>query len=298
MKKSIHWILGLIGCIILQGAAAFAQNVRSPDWERTDLYRVYDMADDKTGNVYVAGQVLNGPVVTLKYDTDGNLLWWQEENHDGVAAIRVGLDNNIYIASSRGVSGLGYDAVVVKRSPDGAFVRQSSYAAPEGWGHNTHFTALTVDAAIPDGQPVLAVLSEIKRQNGVPALSWAPGKWFGKRGAVVRDLIDSLAPQDFILGDTTLRPTVWPEPALMRRGSEKGFRIVAGSDPLPFAGEEDWVGSYASLWTGSMDVENPAAALKEILWNGKADRIGRRGGAIPTVLRLFRNACSKRNLDR
>ena len=154
--------------------------------------------------------------------------------------------------------------------------------------------ALTIDAAIPDGKPVRTVLSEIKEQGGVPVLSWAPGKWFGKRGEIVRNLIDTLSPRDFILGDTTLRPTVWPEPGLMRRASEKGFRIVAGSDPLPFTGEEGWVGSYASLWTGAMDPENPAAALKEILWNGKAERIGRRGGAAATARRLFLNARAKK----
>ena len=154
--------------------------------------------------------------------------------------------------------------------------------------------ALTIDTAIPDGQPVLAVLSEIKRQNGVPVLSWAPGKWFGKRGEIVRNLIDTLSPRDFVLGDTTLRPTVWPEPELMRRASEKGFLVVAGSDPLPFAGEEGWVGSYASLWTGAVDLENPAVSLKELLWNSRAERIGRRGGAAATARRLFLNARAKK----
>lgn len=154
--------------------------------------------------------------------------------------------------------------------------------------------ALTIDAAIPDGKPICAVLSEIKEQGGVPVLSWAPGKWFGKRGEIVRNLIDTLSPRDFILGDTTLRPTVWPEPALMRRASEKGFRIVAGSDPLPFAGEERWVGSYASLWDGAMDVEKPALSLENLLWNGTASRVGRRGGAAATACRLFLNAKAKK----
>ena len=157
--------------------------------------------------------------------------------------------------------------------------------------------ALTIDAAIPDGKPVRAVLSEIREQGGVPVLSWAPGKWFGKRGEIVRDLIDTLSPRDFILGDTTLRPTVWPEPALMRRASEKGFRIVAGSDPLPFAGEECRVGSYASLWDGAMDSEKPAVSLKNLLMDTVSERVGKRGDAVPTVVRLFRNACSKSNLN-
>ena len=154
--------------------------------------------------------------------------------------------------------------------------------------------ALTIDAAIPDGKPIRAVLPEIKELGGVPVLSWAPGKWFGKRGAVVRDLIDSLSPQDFILGDTTLRPTVWPEPELMRRASEKGFLVVAGSDPLPFVGEERWVGSYASSWNGAVDLENPALSLKELLWTGAVARIGRRGGAAATARRLFLNARAKK----
>lgn len=154
--------------------------------------------------------------------------------------------------------------------------------------------ALTIDTAIPDGKPVRAVLSEIKEQGGVPVLSWAPGKWFGKRGEIVRDLIDTLSPRDFILGDTTLRPTVWPEPGLMRRASEKDFRIVAGSDPLPFAGEERRVGSYASLWNGAMDVEKPALSLKDLLWSGTVARIGARGGAVATACRLFLNAKAKK----
>jgi RHS repeat-associated protein len=133
--------------VFLCGSTVFGQNIRSPIWERRDLSRVFDIAADKAGNVYVAGQAAAGTIVTLKYDTDGNLQWCRDESHLVVAAIRVGPDSNVYIAASVAVSGVGHEAVVLKRSSSGAFIWQSSYAGPEGWGHNALFTELTIDSA-------------------------------------------------------------------------------------------------------------------------------------------------------
>ena len=138
--------------------------------------------------------------------------------------------------------------------------------------------ALTIEADIPDGQPIADVLPRIRELGGVPVLSWAPGKWFFKRGDVMRNLIKNSTPGDFLLGDTSLRPTVWPEPCLMCSARKKGFSIVAGSDPLPVPGEEKYAGTYATIIEGNFDAAKPVSSMRSL-------RIARPGWRSPPAIR-------------
>ena len=38
----------------------------------------------------------------------------------------------------------------------------------------------------------------------------------------------------------------------MRQARDRGFKIVAGTDPLPFAGEERGIGRYGVAWSGDL----------------------------------------------
>lgn len=107
--------------------------------------------------------------------------------------------------------------------------------------------ALTVDSSIEDGLPVETVLGRVRDEGGVPVLPWSPGKWWFQRGDIVSRIVATeLESSHLLLGDTALRPTLWPEPALLKT-KRNGFAItVAGSDPLPLPGEELRVGSYMS----------------------------------------------------
>ncbi|MBN1560652.1 hypothetical protein JW998_10410 [candidate division KSB1 bacterium] len=101
--------------------------------------------------------------------------------------------------------------------------------------------------------------------GGVAAINWAPGKWFGARGRVVRQLFENFSPQELFISDTTMRPTVWRTPKLMAAAMRQGFRVLCGSDPLPFEGEEDLIASYTFGLAGEFDHDQPAQSLKSLL---------------------------------
>ena len=154
--------------------------------------------------------------------------------------------------------------------------------------------ALTTDADIADGQPIGDVFSRIRDTGGVPVLSWAPGKWFFKRGAIVARLIDQEEPGSFLLGDTSLRPTVWPEPAPMRGAKGLGFSVVAGSDPLPFPGEEKYAGTYATTAEGVFDAARPVSSMRVILRGRGLRVVGNRCGPMEVFGRLRQNSKVRR----
>lgn len=149
--------------------------------------------------------------------------------------------------------------------------------------------ALTVDVDIQDGCPVQDVLAAITAANGIPVINWAPGKWFFQRGTLVRTLIDHATPGTLWLGDTCLRPRLWPTPKLMQYGRERGISILAGSDPLPFPGEERWLGQYAFRGSGPCDSARIVSEARRIL-RGRPESmqlVGRRGGVLTTIRRLW-----------
>ena len=109
------------------------------------------------------------------------------------------------------------------------------------------------------------LVEEISNSGGVAALNWAPGKWFGSRGKIVKNIFNSLSPQQLLICDTTMRPSFWPTPKLMAGAVKNGFKVIGGSDPLPFEGEEKVIATYASIVKGEFDYDRPAESLKKML---------------------------------
>ncbi len=125
--------------------------------------------------------------------------------------------------------------------------------------------------------------------GGVPALNWAPGKWFFSRGKIVRDVIEKNNPESLLISETTMRPTFWPTPSLMKTALNKGFKVIAGSDPLPFIKEENLIGSYCSLLTGELIPEKPAESIRKLLLSSTdIKRLGKRSGPFPFASRQFK----------
>lgn len=151
--------------------------------------------------------------------------------------------------------------------------------------------ALTVDSAIPDGLPAKEVIDLVCEKGGISVLSWAPGKWFFKRGKIVNKLINSHNSTELTIGDTTLRPWCWPTPKLMGMAQKSDFSVLAGSDPLPFAGEENMMGTYASLWNLDFDSEAPVQSIRSYLKTveGLSSSVGGGSGLLKTLSRLYRN---------
>jgi len=126
--------------------------------------------------------------------------------------------------------------------------------------------SLISDLNIIDRQKAIEeIIQDVKGSGGIPALNWAPGKWFFARGKVIARQIQQKSPDDFFIGETTLRHTLWQEPKLIKQARNKGFQVIAGSDPLPFKGEENGIGCYGFLISGTFDQDNPAQSLRALM---------------------------------
>lgn len=157
--------------------------------------------------------------------------------------------------------------------------------------------SLFSDEPLADGPPARDIVRAILASGGLPALDWAPGKWLFARGRLVRNLVSEFPPAQLVLVDTSLRPVGWPAPCLYRAARQQGRALLAGSDPLPFAGEEDLAGSYHCTFTMPA-LEDPArivGPLKAALTSGAMPIAfgGRRAGPLSVFRRLRRNAQEK-----
>lgn len=183
-------------------------------------------------------------------------------------------------------------AVIVRTGDDRA--RDDVYLLPGRQvvaRERVEILALATEASVPDGLPAAEAVARVLDAGAVPVLAWAPGKWFLERGKVVRALIDRFAERGLLIGDSTLRPGVWPEPRLMRLARARGCRVLAGSDPLPFPGEEAMPGTYASLLEGSFNPADALASAASLLREGRVvQQAGRRGTLGQVVRRLWKNA--------
>lgn len=156
--------------------------------------------------------------------------------------------------------------------------------------------ALTAVEAPEDGGPTGRTVERVRESGAIPVLSWAPGKWFARRGDVVRDIINGCPPGRLLIGDTALRPTIWPEPVCMRVARRKGLGVLAGSDPLPFAGDERQAGGYGVRGHLAFDPDKPVSSVRAWLSDPNADmkRIGHRNGPVEMFARMMKHRGSKK----
>ena len=150
---------------------------------------------------------------------------------------------------------------------------------------------LTLDLNIPDGKPAQEIIDIILLAGGVPVINWAPGKWFFKRGKIVSELLSQNPPNKLLLCDTTLRPTVWGIPKIMASAMERGFNVIAGSDPLPRAREERLIGTYGMIAQAELNADTPARSLRSILLNPANSflLVGERGSLVRVFWRIARH---------
>lgn len=115
------------------------------------------------------------------------------------------------------------------------------------------------DTDLPDGLSTVEAIERVRTAGGIPAIPWGIGKWLGARGRLVREVV--ARHPGVWLGDSSLRPSCWPESCFRRAAS----RVLAGSDPLPAAGEEHQAGRLASRFESAFDPADPARALRSAL---------------------------------
>ncbi len=209
-------------------------------------------------------------------------------------------DCRVYEALRTGRSGVFADDVTVEKLSDGrvlairAFGSEPLYLAPGRQivtKERVELLGLTTDANIPDGLPAETTIQRIREVGGIPVLAWAVGKWLFGRAGTVRSLLDRFGPDELLLGDSAMRPTIWPTPVLIRTARNRGYKVVAGTDPLPAHGEEHVMGRYATV----MDLEfNDAHAIEDLRsalrLNLRDIRcVGKRSGPVTFLRRYLRN---------
>jgi hypothetical protein len=143
---------------------------------------------------------------------------------------------------------------------------------------------LMLEKEIENGLASEDIMDQILREGGIPVLSWAPGKWLFKRGKKIRSLLERYTREQIALGDTTLRPGVLEPPGIMSFAMGKGYSILAGTDSLPFSGEEEWIGKYGTISKDLPQDKDLFSAIRTMLFSGTNTTIGKRG-SLPSVLR-------------
>ncbi len=153
---------------------------------------------------------------------------------------------------------------------------------------------------LPDRQfSTVETIRRVNQAGGVAALNWAPGKWLFKRGKLVARLLDEFTPEQLLIGDTSMRPDFWTTPRLMKQAMRKSFRIVAGSDPLPFKGEEENIGRYVCSLEAPWQEDRPVESLRMALIDPKnaIRRLGRRSATLEFIGRQVRIMQEKKNRE-
>jgi hypothetical protein len=121
--------------------------------------------------------------------------------------------------------------------------------------------ALGCADTIPDGRPVQEVIRQVSGCGALAVIPWGLGKWWGRRGRLVRALLDAPDLPRFCLGDNGGRARVWRSPRLFTVARRRGMSVLPGSDPLPLPSHVTRAGSYGFVlddWDGP---SQPARAI-------------------------------------
>ena len=157
--------------------------------------------------------------------------------------------------------------------------------------------ALFSDVLYKDGQDTQTILDKINENNGLAVLPWGVGKWLGKRGKIITDLLNSNSPEKLAIADISARPTLWPQPEQFKLASKSGFSCLYGTDPLPIKYDQCRIGSAGMIMELSTDAAQAVSELKESLLNQpEKNTFGNRVSAFRFVkdqlmLRLNKKSC-------
>jgi len=107
--------------------------------------------------------------------------------------------------------------------------------------------ALGTTQRFPDGEPFQVSIAKAERAAALTALPWGFGKWWGPRGVIIEKTMRAPRDRALFLGDNGGRLSLTTRPRLLQLGERSGLKVLPGTDPLPFAGQEFRVGSFGML---------------------------------------------------
>lgn len=154
-------------------------------------------------------------------------------------------------------------SLIARRGPDEAIVLIAGrqIAAREG----LEVLAIGLEDELPDGQPLRRTIDRVVALGGVAVVPWGFGKWWFRRGRIVRELIERPPRGRLFLGDNGGRPRGLGDPPLFALARRRGIWTLPGSDPLPFPSHERRAGSNGFVLDSPVDLAHPCTTLKERL---------------------------------
>lgn len=147
--------------------------------------------------------------------------------------------------------------------------------------------ALGSSGPFADGESLTSTMSAIQAAGGHAVLPWGFGKWWGRRGAILRDTLERAEPGTIFLGDNGGRPALAPLPRPFALAAARGIFTLPGSDPLPLAVESGAVGRYGLVLEGAVDGAHAGVGLLGLLRSltQQPETFGRRQALAPFVAR-------------
>ncbi|NNF13884.1 MAG: hypothetical protein HKN72_11705 [Gemmatimonadetes bacterium] len=125
--------------------------------------------------------------------------------------------------------------------------------------------ALGTMSEYPDGLPAKEAAAVVASSEALAVMPWGFGKWTGRRGRIVQDMLTSPGAERLFVGDNGGRPGVGLRPPLFSLAERRNIPILRGSDPLPLPAEVAKPGRFGFVLENSADLESPAAAIKRAL---------------------------------
>lgn len=150
--------------------------------------------------------------------------------------------------------------------------------------------ALGTRLPLADGQSLPETIAAVQEAQAIVVLPWGAGKWLGRRGRVVSAALRRAGELGIFAGDNAGRPVLWPAPPAFAQALAAGRPLLSGTDPLPLANQEQYVGSMGVCLPGVLPEQAPAEALKALLNGAPPDvrSYGRGAGAWPFIVNQAR----------
>ncbi len=132
---------------------------------------------------------------------------------------------------------------------------------------NLEVLALMTNQIFEDNLSLQETIKTVIKAGGLPILPWGFGKWLGRRGKLLKNLLNLDESPRLFLGDNGGRPVFWPRPKYFQLAEAKGWQVLPGTDPLPLAWESSRPGSFGFKIQGTFNCQKPSQSLKNILLN-------------------------------
>jgi hypothetical protein len=129
--------------------------------------------------------------------------------------------------------------------------------------------ALFTEDTFDEGIPIKNLIDEIKFRGALPVVPWGFGKWLGRRGKLLSELLEREKSAEFCLGDNGGRTGFLPFPSQFRLAEKREIPILPGTDPLPFSSEQFRVGSYGFSIRGKLSHEYPGGTIQSLVKNSQ-----------------------------